>query len=159
MPRTSTLNTAAICEKPSNPKDIIGSGKLPVGLVPDVVTAEASLAFLEGALKYGRYNWRVAGVRASVYNDAIERHRKRWWNGENRDRKTRIKHLASIIASCGILLDAELCGRLTDDRPPSVDMSQVIDVDDQIAYLKELFKDHSPKQYTIEDTNENQPNC
>lgn len=140
--------------KPSNPKDMIGSTKLPVGLVPDTITAEVTLAFLEGALKYGRYNWRIAGVRASIYNDALERHRKKWWNGENADQKTRVKHLSSIIACAGILLDAELCGMLNDDRPPYAPMSDLMDSPEtleRIAHLKELFKDHNPRQFTIAD--------
>lgn len=138
--------------KPTNPKDAFGSAKVPLGLVPDTITAHVALAFLEGALKYGRYNWRIAGVRASIYNDAMERHRKKWWNGENCDKKTRVKHLASIIACAGILLDAELCGKLNDDRPPSVDgFSDFIDgLDAQVAHLKDLFKGHSPAQYTIQ---------
>lgn len=144
------------CGKQSNPKDTIGSTKLPNGLVPDTITAEVALAYLEGALKYGRYNWRIAGVRASIYNDALERHRMKWWNGENRDPTTRVKHLASIIACAGILLDAELCQMLTDDRPPSAPIGQLLSEQDEIvAHLKELFKNHNPRHFTIEDTQDN----
>lgn len=138
--------------KPTNPKDIIGSGKLPIGLVPDTLLAEAAMAFLEGACKYGRYNWRIAGVRSSIYREAMQRHMIKWWNGEDRDPKTRVKHLASVIACAGILLDAELCGKLTDDRPPRAPLGKHIDdADEMVKHLKELFKDHNPKQYTIED--------
>jgi hypothetical protein len=139
--------------KPTNPKDIIGSGKLPLGLVPDTIDVQVALAFLEGGLKYGRYNWRIAGVRASIYREALDRHMKRWWNGQDRDPKTRVKHLASISACAGILLDAELCGKLEDDRPPSAPIWDLIDEQEEIiAHLKELFKDHNPKQYTIADS-------
>jgi hypothetical protein len=137
--------------KPSNPKDIIGSTKLDLGLVPDTIDAEVALAYLEGALKYGRYNWRIAGVRASIYNAALRRHLKRWWNGENRDKVTRVKHLANLIACAGIVLDAELAGKLEDDRPPALDLDDVLEVQEHIAHLKALFADHSPKQYTIAD--------
>lgn len=139
-------------DKPTNPKDIVGSGKLPLELVPDTIEAEVALSFLEGALKYGRFNWRIAGVRSSIYYAAMKRHMKKWWNGEDADRDTRIKHLASVIACAGILLDAELCGRLTDDRPPRAPISDLIDgMDDRIAHLKALFKDRNPRQYTIAD--------
>jgi hypothetical protein len=138
--------------KLSNPKDIVGSGKLSLELVPDTIEAEVALAYLEGALKYGRFNWRVAGVRASIYRAALRRHLMRWWNGEDRDKKTRVKHLASVIACAGILLDAELCGKLTDDRPPAVDMDALLEVEEHIAHLKELFKGHSPRHYTIADS-------
>lgn len=138
--------------KPTNPKDSISSSRIPLELVPDVVKTEAAFAFLEGALKYGRFNWRVAGVRASVYKAAVERHLAKWWNGEDCDRKTRVKHLASIIASVGILLDAELCAMLTDDRPPAADISSRIDSGAELVkHLQELFKDHHPHQYTIKD--------
>lgn len=138
--------------QPDNPKDMIGARKLPIGLVPDTLVAFAATAFAEGALKYGRFNWRVAGVRASIYNDAMERHRMRWWNGEDADPATRVKHLASIIACAGILLDAELNGMLTDDRPPAVEMGPQLDaLAATVAHLREAFKDHAPRQWTIAD--------
>jgi len=66
--------------KTSNPKDIVGSRKAPIELVPDTIEVMAVEAFLEGALKYGRYNWRICGVRASIYYAATKRHLKKWWN-------------------------------------------------------------------------------
>lgn len=143
--------------KQSNPKDAIGSMKLLMGLVPDSIKAHVALAFLEGALKYGRYNWRLAGVRASIYHDALDRHRAKWWNGEDADKKTRVRHLASIIACAGILLDAELCGKLEDDRPPSnAGIGEFIDgeANEIAAHLRELLKDHDPRQFTIADSTE-----
>jgi hypothetical protein len=139
--------------KPTNPKDVIGSGKLPLELVPDTAVAYMALSFLEGALKYGRFNWRVAGVRSSIYAAAMRRHQKKWWNGEDCDPKTKVHHLASVMACCAIVLDAELVGKLTDDRPPRADMDRLIDsLEATVGHLKELFKDHSPKQYTIADS-------
>lgn len=139
--------------KASNPKEAFGSAKVPVGLVPDSAIVELSLAFLEGALKYGRYNWRIAGVRASTYNDAMERHRKRWWNGQDRDPATKVRELASVMACCAILIDAELVGKLNDDRPPRADLNKLLDdAMFNVAHLKELFKGYSPKQFTIADS-------
>lgn len=140
--------------KQSNPKDAIGSAKLALGLVPDTIKAHVALAFLEGALKYGRYNWRIAGVRASIYHDALERHLMKWWNGETKDPHTRVRHLASIIACAGILLDAELCGKLEDDRPPSAPIGDFIDKEavETAAHMREVFKDHNPRQFTIADS-------
>jgi hypothetical protein len=137
----------------SNPKDLVGQTKCPLGLAPDTADAEVAMAFLEGALKYGRYNWRIAGVSASVYNDAMDRHRSKWWNGQDRDPITKVKELASVIACAKILLDAELCGMLNDDRPPRAPQMKVLD-DTQaiIVHLKDLFKDYTPKQYTIADS-------
>lgn len=143
--------------KETNPKDLVGSAKLPMDLVPDTIEAEVALAYLEGALKYGRYNWRISGVRSSIYRSALRRHLAKWWNGEDRDRVTRVKHLASIIACAGILLDAELCEKLNDDRPPRAPIGHVIDVEPHIEHLKQLFKTYNPKQYTIADGVEDEP--
>jgi hypothetical protein len=113
--------------KPMNPKDAIADGRLPLALVPDTVPAYASIAFAEGALKYGAYNWRVTGVRMSVYIAAIRRHLVRLQNGEWADPKTGVPHLASVIAGAGIILDARACGKLNDDRPPAVPIGEVFD--------------------------------
>lgn len=140
-------------EKLTNPKDAIGSDKLPLHLLPTPALAEVCLAFLEGALKYGTANWRKAGVRASIYRSAGQRHGDKWWNGEDRDPKTRVHHLASRIACDMITLDAMLAGKLADDRPPSVAASTHIDgLASTVEHLKQLFKNHNPKHYTIEDT-------
>ena len=131
---------------------MLGSGRLPLGLVPDTLSAFAALGFLEGALKYGRYNWRVAGVRSSIYHDAIRRHLAKWWAGEEVDQKTGVPHLASILASVGILLDSALVGKLADDRPPPAPIANLVDaMEADVARLKALFADKSPKQYTILD--------
>jgi hypothetical protein len=141
--------------KPTNPKDRIAGTKLPCGLAPDTASIGLALAFLEGALKYGRYNWRIAGVLASVYNDAMERHRKKWWNGQNADPLTKVHHLDNLMACAAILRDAEVYGMLNDDRPPCPDpdaMAKFIDNSSSIVvHLKELFKEHSPRQFKIGD--------
>lgn len=114
--------------KPTNPKDAIGSGKLPLSLVPDIIRIYAAMAFAEGDHKYRGFNWRVAGVRHSIYWDALSRHLMRYQAGEDCDPATGVPHLASALACIGIILDAQLVGKLTDDRPPSAtDTSVLID--------------------------------
>lgn len=154
--------------KPSNPKDAIGASKLPMHLVPTAVTRYASLSFLEGALKYGKYNWRVAGVRMSIYLDAIHRHLGKLQDGEwadgdslppNEDgskQGTQVPHLASIIACCGIILDAAECEKLTDDRPPvnGYVAEDLTAREAHIKYLKEMFKGYAPHQNVITDGRE-----
>lgn len=139
--------------KDTNPKDAIGTTKLDMGLIPDSALVELALAFTEGALKYGRYNWRIAGVRASIYNAAIHRHRAKWWSGEDQDSKTRVKHLASIMACCAILIDAEQANLLTDDRPPRDEAlsRQVDSAETHVRFLRDMFRDFNPHQYTIAD--------
>lgn len=142
--------------KDTNPKDAIGMTKLPLDLVPDTLMIYASLSFAEGALKYGKFNWRVAGVRASIYIAALERHLAKFKNGEWADETTKVPHLSSMLACIGIILDAKLLGKLTDDRAPYAPMDALIkEVEPIVLQLKELFKDHfkdhHPHQHTIAD--------
>lgn len=126
--------------KPTNPKDAVGSTKLPLDLVPDTLHLYAATSFAEGASKYGNYNWRVAGVRASIYKAALERHLKKWWNGEDADEVTGVHHLASVIACAAILLDAKVVGKLTDDRPPKAEIAKLIT--ELEGTVKHLYKLH-----------------
>lgn len=135
--------------KPSNPKEAMGDTKVPLMLVPDTAVAEESMAFLEGALKYGRYNWRIAGVRCSTYVSAARRHLAKYWNGQDRDPITRVRELASVRACCGILIDAEICGMLNDDRPPIAPHGKQLDeLAELIQHLKQIHEKYSPPQYT-----------
>lgn len=135
--------------KPTNPKDAIATDKLPLGLCPDTLQEEVCMAFLEGALKYGRYNWRVAGVRASIYHDALKGHLSAWWNGEDIDPDSGLHHLAKAGACIAILLDAMRCGKLTDDRPPRAPVQSRDVCSDQVKALREKHKGRDPHQYTI----------
>lgn len=138
--------------KDTNPKDAIGVRKLPVGLVPSTGINLAALAFLEGAMKYGRYNWRVAGVKTSIYYDAAMRHLEKYWNGEECDWETGVPHLASAIACIMIIADAKACKKLTDDRPPFADVNAQIKDLEQIAnQVRNRFADCTPHQWTIGD--------
>lgn len=103
--------------KASNPKEAFGSNKLPLHLFPPSATALGSLAFLHGALKYGRGNWRAVGVRASTYFEALCRHLFAWWEGEDTDPDNGLPHLAHVLACAAILVDAGAAGKLNDDRP------------------------------------------
>lgn len=146
------VETNKMVGKPTNPKDALAVAKLPLHLVPDTIEAYAALAFAEGAAKYGAYNWRVAGGLASVYHSAMKRHLAAWHNGERADPATGVPHLASIIACCGILLDAELAGKLTDDRPPAAPVGEMIrGMEADVARVLGLFKDRAPRHWTIAD--------
>ena len=138
--------------KETNPKDAIGVRKLPIGLVPSTGVNLAAVAFLEGAMKYGRYNWRVAGVKTSIYYDAAMRHLEKYWNGEECDGETGVPHLASAIACIMIIADAKACGKLNDDRPPVLDVNRQIKELEEIAHnVRTLFADRDPHQWTIQD--------
>lgn len=140
--------------KASNPKDVIGVKKLPTHIVPSAVVRYAALAFFEGMVKYGKFNWRVAGVKISIYIDALERHMMKLKEGEWHDQKTGVPHLASVIACAGIILDANELGMLTDDRGP-VQVVGIGQLDEEaplvMEHLAEMFKDYSPHQHVITD--------
>lgn len=139
-----------------NPKDILAATKLDFSIVPETMEADVAIAFLEGALKYGRYNWRMKPVKMSVYTSALKRHAAKLHAGEDRDKKTRVKHVAYIMCCAAIINDAAIYGTLIDDRPPRgrlrPDIADYIDnARDIIIHLQEMFKNYSPKQYTIAD--------
>jgi hypothetical protein len=142
--------------KDSNPKGIAATDRVPMSLFPDTALVYGNLAFLEGALKYGRYNWRAVGVCASTYMDSVRRHMTKWWGGEWVDPVTGVPHLASALAGIAILIDAVENHRLTDDRPPlPVGDDAVSEIFESfrplVRKLQRDFAHHNPKQYTIQD--------
>lgn len=105
--------------KPTNPKDAVGIRKYPGSVIPRNVLGELGLAMLEGARKYGRHNYRAAGVKASVYFDAVSaRHLDAWWEGEDIDPDSGLSHITKAIAGLVVLRDSMLRGNWVDDRPP-----------------------------------------
>lgn len=72
---------------------------------------------MDGADKYGAYNWRAKQVQADVYVDAALRHITAWFEGEELAQDSKVHHLGHAIACCAILLDAQETGNLVDNRP------------------------------------------
>lgn len=137
--------------KLSNPKDLIGSDKLPLDLVPGTTKAYLTLGHLEGLLKYGQVNWRETGVRMSIYLAALERHLEKLKGGEWADPTTTVPHLANAITCLSIIIDAHECGKLIDDRPKAAPVAALVDrLGDTVKHLKSLFKEHRPIHYTQE---------
>ncbi len=138
-------------DKPSNPKDLIGSNKLPLGLVPDTTIAYLALGHAEGHIKYGLVNWREAGVKYSIYKDALKRHLAKFEAGEEEDPQTKVPHLANALACLSIIVDAKENGKLIDDRPKAfTGMSELIDrFSIKLMHLKKLFGDKKPTDYFI----------
>ena len=79
-----------------NPKHLQGILKAPMHNLPAPVMMEVGVAMLEGALKYGPYNFRDTKISASTYYSALWRHIAAWWEGED------------IDAACGQLEGGEL---------------------------------------------------
>jgi len=105
-------------KKDTNPKDAIGITKSPMSVIPTPFLHALGLAMLEGALKYGRHNYRAAGIRFSVYYDAVMRHMNAWWEGEDIDPDSGLPHPVKAAACLCILFDAMLQENANDDRPP-----------------------------------------
>jgi len=101
----------------TNPKDLIGSKKVSSTKLPAVAIIHGAHAMMDGARKYGPYNWRKNKVVASIYIDAAQRHLLSWLEGEEIAEDSSAHHLGHAIACCAILLDAQETGNLVDDRP------------------------------------------
>lgn len=137
--------------KPTNPKDSVGIRKAPMSTVPSGVMAEVGVAMLEGAAKYGRHNYRCAGVRASVYYDALMRHMMAWWEGEDIDPDSGLSHVTKAITTLVVLRDAMMQGMCTDDRPPlSVPFYPALNA--AAGAILDKYADKNPRHFTIDDT-------
>lgn len=135
--------------KPSNPKDLIGSDKIPFHLWPETASALGALGLMDGALKYGRANFRAIGVKASIYYDALRRHMNKWFEGEDIDPDSGLPHLAHALACLAILVDAEAAGKLTDDRQyPGGYSAYVQSLTPHVARMREKYNGTSVKHYT-----------
>lgn len=125
--------------KDTNPKDSIGSRKAGISTIPGQVMAELGLSMLEGACKYGRYNYRVSGVRSSVYYDAAFRHLAAWWEGEDIDPDSGLSHLVKAMACLAVLRDAQIQGMLNDDRPPASKAGWVAEMNKKAAEILDRY--------------------
>lgn len=150
--RASIEADLAADSKPTNPKDLIGSTKLPLHLWPETATVGGCIALLEGALKYGRSNWREAGVRATIYTDACKRHINAWLEGEEVAPDSGLPHLWHALACLAIIEDAKAADNLVDDRMyPGGYHAAVEAATPHVERLKAKYADRDPKHWTIED--------
>ncbi len=150
--------------KDTNPKDAIGGDKVPVHLWPDTATIMGCMALLEGACKYGRSNWREAGVRASIYYDALRRHLAKWWEGEEFDGQfldelfpddpkhgSGLPHEAHMLACIAIIVDAKAHDKFIDDRayvPERGFLAMIEELAPLVASIKARYADRNPKHYS-----------
>ena len=116
----------------TNPKDLLGAKKVSFTSVPPIAIAHEAVAMMDGAAKYGPYNWRDKKVQARIYVDAALRHITSWFEGEEYAQDSGVHHLGHGRACLGILLDAITTGNLIDDRP--------IKTESAAAYAKAVDK-------------------
>lgn len=100
-----------------NPKDAVASKKPDITLVPPAGILHEAIAMMDGAAKYGPYNWRDNPVLARVYIAAAMRHLQQLLDGEDFDPVSGVHHAGHARACMGIYLDAFETGNLVDDRP------------------------------------------
>jgi hypothetical protein len=131
-------------EKPSNPKDAVGVKKAPVSTVSAPFILAIGNAMLEGALKYGRHNYRTVGVRSSIYYDALIRHMMAWWEGEDIDPESGESHIVKAGACLAVLYDSMHRGNLNDDRPPKVTAGWIEAANSRAGVLIDKYP--APKQ-------------
>ncbi len=141
-------------KKDTNPKDGAATTRLDFSLLPATAQAYGALAMTEGDLKYGGFNYRIIGVKASIYYSAAKRHLDKWFNGQWADKKTRVPHLASALACIGVLIDAVECNKLNDDRPPKCDIDTLLSsMEDKVAHLQNLFPNRQDRYTEINKNN------
>lgn len=100
-----------------NPKDAAALTRVPLHLLPAVGCIYGAMACKDGADKYGPYNWRERAISLTQYIGAMDRHLKALLDGEDCASDSGLPHLAHVIATAAILLDAREAGALLDDRP------------------------------------------
>ena len=149
MKKTKTQNLNI---KDTNPKDEIGSMKLPLHLFPVTAIAMGCIGMLNGLCKYGRMNFRVMGIRASVYVAAALRHIFAWLEGEEDDPVEKVPHLAAALACLAIIVDARAAGKFHDDRNVRGGYIELVKkLTPLVGHLKQLHSGYSPKHWTIAD--------
>jgi Domain of unknown function (DUF5664) len=135
-----------------NPKDIIGSTKVPISLWPEIASVYGCIGLLDGKGKYGRGNYRATPVRASIYYEALRRHMAKWFSGEELDSDSGIPHLAHALACIAILVDAKHANTLIDDRNYNDGYRDAEEYLSQfVTALIDKHKDRNPKHYSIQD--------
>ena len=122
-----------------NPKDKIGASKVDMTLLPTSAKIEQALAHMDGATKYGPYNWRVEPVELMTYLGAAERHLDCFKEGEERAQDSMVHHLGHVMACCAIMIDAIQQGSYVDNRPVNGKGAE------QIAKANDFIKNDKPE--------------
>ncbi len=92
-------------------------GKVRLDLLPVEALELVGMVATQGARRVGDRNWEK-GMKWSYPYAAILRHLFAYWRGEDIDPKHGLPHLAHAAFWVLALLDYQLKGNGTDDRPP-----------------------------------------
>jgi hypothetical protein len=105
-----------------NPKTLMGAKKPDPSVVPPIGILHLATAMMNGAEKYGPFNWRGNNISTRPYIAAALRHLFAYLDGEEYSADTvaagrPVHHLGHVMACCAIVLDAKAVGQLNDNRP------------------------------------------
>lgn len=133
-----------------NPKYIEAQkrGKVDYSTIPWEIIGMLAQAMMEGAGKYGRFNFLEDDIEARTYIAAIGRHlfgdpstgSKGWVNGEDIDEESGLPHLIKVMACCALVESAKLHGKLIDNRMQTESISMTI---------FEEASDMTPEMYAV----------
>lgn len=93
-------------------------------LIPIVPLWEVARLYGVGAAKYDARNWE-RGYPWHLSYSAATRHLNLFWSGESIDPETRRHHLAAVIFHAMAMMEYDLKGKGTDDRPNSTTETKV----------------------------------
>lgn len=114
---TATVGSQNDHNGAENQKTSAGRTKAPTfSPVPSTSLAWLAEAHLDGAQKYGALNWRTAPIPLTTYTDAALRHLLALREGQDCAPDSLLPHAAHVMAGMSIVLDAQACGTLIDDR-------------------------------------------
>ena len=105
--------------KSDNPKNLLALDRVKLAYIPPVATAHMAHALMDGARKYGPFNWREKSIALMEYISAAKRHLDDFQDGEEFASDSLCHHLGHAMACCAIMLDAIERKNAIDDRPPS----------------------------------------
>ena len=119
---TETTPPAVTVYPDGNPKTAMGAKKPDLTVVPPSSLLHLATAMMNGAEKYGPFNWREQPISTRPYVAAAMRHLLAYLDGEDFSADTvaagvPVHHLAHVMACCAIVLDAKSVSTLTDNRP------------------------------------------
>lgn len=105
-----------------NPKTAMGMKKPDPSVIPPCAILHLATAMMNGAEKYGPFNWRDQPISTRPYVAAAMRHLLSFLDGEDYSSDTTaagapVHHLAHVMACCAIVLDAASVETLSDNRP------------------------------------------
>lgn len=99
-----------------NPKASAGRQKIEYGNTPPLPSLYQAAIHDLGARKYGTFNWRSRPIKMTDYISALRRHLALVEAGDWDDEESGLPHLAHIMATAAIVIDARDARMLIDDR-------------------------------------------